>query len=189
MTNPEPTKPAPTKPAMTEPAPTVPAPTEPGATEPAVGSVVNAVAAAGADVARRHFAARLAVETDVSDVAADLASGASGVVVVDTRSAESWAQGHVRGAVHLPTAEIAGRADALIPRDATVVVYCWGPGCNGAQKAALEFAKLGRPVKEMIGGFEYWAREGFPVETGDGAVAHRSPDPLTAPSTGIACAC
>ncbi|NKZ05362.1 rhodanese-like domain-containing protein [Actinomadura latina] len=155
---------------------------------PAIGAV-NAVPAASAEEARRHFAARLAFESDVSDVAADLASGAPGIVVVDTRSAESWAQGHVQGAVHLPTAEIAERAGALIPQGATVVVYCWGPGCNGAQKAALEFAKLGRPVKEMIGGFEYWAREGFPVETGGGAVTRRSPDPLTAPAAGIACAC
>ncbi|WP_433465549.1 rhodanese-like domain-containing protein [Spirillospora sp. CA-128828] len=150
---------------------------------------VTAVPAATAAEARRHFAARLAFETDVSDVAADLAAQARDIVVVDTRSAESWAQGHIQGAVHLPTAGIAERAEALIPRNVTVVVYCWGPGCNGAQKAALEFAKLGRPVKEMIGGFEYWAREGFPVETGDGGVTHRSPDPLTAPVTGISCAC
>ncbi|GAA2150835.1 rhodanese-like domain-containing protein [Actinomadura napierensis] len=152
-------------------------------------SAVTSVPAADADEARRHFSARLAFETDVSDVAADLAAAAPGIVIVDTRSAESWAQGHVDGAVHLPTAEIAARADALIPQGTTVVVYCWGPGCNGAQKAALEFAKLGRPVKEMIGGFEYWAREGFPVATGAGAVTRRSPDPLTAPVTGISCAC
>jgi rhodanese-related sulfurtransferase len=67
------------------------------------------------------------------------------------------------------------------------VTYCWGPGCNGATKAALEFAKLGYPVKEMIGGFEYWAREGLPVET-SGGIERRSTDPLTAP-LGIACAC
>ncbi|MES9540657.1 MULTISPECIES: rhodanese-like domain-containing protein [unclassified Actinomadura] len=145
--------------------------------------------AATADEALRHFAARLAFETDVSDVAAQLAEGTPGLVVVDTRSAESWAQGHVQGAVHLPTAEIADRAAALVPEGATVVVYCWGPGCNGAQKAALEFAKLGRPVKEMLGGFEYWAREGCPVETGGGAVTRRSPDPLTAPVDGVSCAC
>lgn len=150
---------------------------------------VNAVPAGGAEEARRHFAARLAFETDVSDVAADLAAEAPGVVVVDTRSTESWEQGHVQGAVHLPTAEIAERGDRLVPQGATVVVYCWGPGCNGAQKAALEFAKLGRPVKEMIGGFEYWAREGFPVETGGGAVARRPADPLTAPAAGPSCGC
>jgi rhodanese-related sulfurtransferase len=68
-----------------------------------------------------------------------------------------------------------------------VVTYCWGPGCNGATRAALEFAKLGYPVKEMIGGFEYWVREGAPVETADG-IERRLSDPLTAPR-GVACAC
>jgi rhodanese-related sulfurtransferase len=135
-----------------------------------------------------HFAARLAFETDVSDVAADLAAGVPGVVVVDSRSQESWDQGHIEGAMHLPTAEIATRAAGLVPREAAVVTYCWGPGCNGATRAALEFAKLGYRVKEMIGGFEYWAREGFPVETASG-VTRRPVDALTAPVSGIACAC
>ncbi|MFF4620253.1 rhodanese-like domain-containing protein [Nonomuraea jabiensis] len=135
-----------------------------------------------------HFAARLAFETDVSDVAADMAAGVPGVVVVDSRSRESWDQGHIEGAVHLPTAEIAARAPGLVPREATVVTYCWGPGCNGATRAALEFAKLGYRVREMIGGFEYWAREGFPVETASG-VTRRPVDALTAPVSGIACAC
>lgn len=152
-------------------------------------SSVTAVPAAPSDEAARHFAARPAFEADVSDVAAHLAAGAMGIVVVDTRSAESWEQGHVAGAVHLPTAEIAGRAGLLVPPGALVVVYCWGPGCNGAAKAALEFAKLGVPVKEMIGGFEYWAREGMPVETGAGTVTRRSPDPLTAPGSSVSCAC
>lgn len=143
--------------------------------------------AASSEDAVRHFAARLSFETDVSDVAAQM--GAGDIVVVDTRSAESWQQGHIPSALHLPTAEIARRAATLIPPDVTVVVHCWGPGCNGATKAALEFARLGRPVKEMIGGFEYWAREGLPVETAPGTVARRSPDPLTAPVTGASCAC
>lgn len=139
--------------------------------------------------ALQHFSARLAFETDVSDVAADLAAEAPGMLVVDTRSLESWNQGHVPGAIHLPTAQIAKQAAELIDRDKIVVVYCWGPGCNGAQKAAVEFAKLGYTVKEMLGGFEYWAREGWAVETGTGAITHRSADPLTAPGSGLSCAC
>jgi rhodanese-related sulfurtransferase len=59
-------------------------------------------------------------------------------------------------------------------------VYCWGPACNGATKAALEFAKLGYDVKEMIGGFEYWVREGFAYNTSNGLVQPDA-DPLTAP--------
>ncbi len=111
------------------------------------------------------------------------------MVVIDTRSLESWNQGHVPGAIHLPTAQIAKQAAELIDRDKTVVVYCWGPGCNGAQKAAVEFARLGYTVKEMLGGFEYWAREGFAVETGIGAITRRSADPLTTPTSGVSCAC
>lgn len=151
-------------------------------------SAVTRVPAADNAAAIEHFAARLSYETDVSDVAAHLAAGEPGVVVVDSRSVESWEQGHVAGAVHLPTAEIAARAEGMISRDVTVVTYCWGPGCNGATRAALEFAKLGYRVKEMIGGFEYWAREGYPVETADG-IERRAADPLTSPVSDASCAC
>ncbi|GIH90367.1 rhodanese-like domain-containing protein [Planobispora siamensis] len=161
-------------------------PAAPGQAAPR--SAVTAVPAAGNAAALAHFAARLAFETDVSDVAAALAAGAGDVIVIDSRSRESWEQGRIEGAVHLPTAEIAARAAGTVPAGVTVVTYCWGPGCNGATRAALEFARLGYPVKEMLGGFEYWAREGFPVETADG-VSRRPADPLTAPVSGVACAC
>jgi rhodanese-related sulfurtransferase len=150
-------------------------------------SKVLRIPAAGRAEAVAHFAARLALETDVSDVAADLGEAVTGLVVVDSRSQESWDQGHVAGAIHLPTDEIAGRAAEVIPPGATVVTYCWGPGCNGAHRGALEFARLGYPVKEMIGGFEYWAREGLPIETANG-IHRRTMDSLTAP-LGVACAC
>ena len=77
---------------------------------------------------------------------------------------------------------------AGIPIDVPVVVYCWGPGCNGATKAALAFAEPGYAVREMLGGFEYWAREGLPVETDDGRVV-RAPDPLTTPVASVVCDC
>lgn len=137
--------------------------------------------------AAAHFAHRLAVETDVSDVAAALDSGAPGFVLLDSRSAAAWAQGHVPGAVHLPGRELGARAEAELDRSVPVVTYCWGPGCNGATRAALALARLGFRVREMIGGFEYWAREGLPVATAEG-VTRRAPDPLTAPA-GAACGC
>jgi len=135
-----------------------------------------------------HFVAKLAYETDVSDVHAALEVGEPGFVLVDSRSRESWDQGRIPGAIHVPTREIAERAAALIPAGTAVVTYCWGPGCNGGTRAALEFAKLGYPVREMIGGFEYWAREGFAYDTAWGP---REPavDPLTAPVDGTSCAC
>jgi rhodanese-related sulfurtransferase len=126
-----------------------------------------------------HFAGRLAFETDVSDVHTALAAD-SPFTLVDVRSPESWDQGHIPGAVHLPGGKVRLRAEQTIDRERPVVVYCWGPACNGATKAALEFAKLGYDVKEMIGGFEYWVREGFAYDTASGKV-HPEPDSLTAP--------
>jgi rhodanese-related sulfurtransferase len=134
---------------------------------------------AARDAAVEHFAARLRYETDPSDVAAALAAGDE-LVLVDTRGHAAWHQGRADGAVHLPTAEIAERASAEIPPGTPVVVYCWGPGCNGSTKAALEFSRLGYEVREMIGGFEYWAREGLPVVDDRGPV-ERATDGLTAP--------
>ena len=61
--------------------------------------------------------------------------------------------------------------------DVPVVVYCWSPGCNAGAKGAVEFAKLGFSVREMIGGYEYWARESYPVEGADGPLP-RVFDPL-----------
>ena len=135
--------------------------------------------------AAAHFARRLAVETDVSDVHAALESGAPGFVLLDSRSEQAWGQGHVPGALHLPGREIVARADGELDRSVPVVTYCWGPGCNGATRAALALALLGFRVREMIGGFEYWAREGLPVETTAG-VHSPTADPLTAP---VSCGC
>lgn len=150
-------------------------------------AVLNVPAAAPAEAAA-HYAARLAFEADVSDVRADLLAGVPGVVVVDSRSDVAWDQGHIPGALHIPTAQIADLTPGLIDLSATVVTYCWGPGCNGATRAALAFARLGYQVKEMIGGFEYWVREGFAFETAQGADQRRIDD-LTAPRSGISCAC
>jgi rhodanese-related sulfurtransferase len=129
------------------------------------------------------FSAKLAFQTDVADVHTALATPDPGFVLVDSRSLAAWDEGRVPGALHLPTAEIPERASALLGPGTPVVTYCWGPGCDGATRAALEFARLGYEVKEMLGGIEYWTREGFPVATATG-VTHTPADPLTA-----ACGC
>ncbi|MEU3960730.1 rhodanese-like domain-containing protein [Streptomyces buecherae] len=138
--------------------------------------------------AAAFFAARLAFQADVSDVHAALETGAPGFVLIDSRGEAAWAQGRVPGALHLPTAEIAQRAAHLVDPAVPVVTYCWGPGCDGATRAALAFARLGYRVREMIGGIEYWTREGFPVE-GPNGVVRRAADPLTAPVGSAHCAC
>ena len=150
--------------------------------------------------AAAHFARRLAFEIDPSDVHAALETGNPGFVLIDTRSVESWEQGRARGAVHFTKPDLPVAIPAY-PEGTAFVVYCWGPGCNGATRAGLIIAQLGYEVKEMIGGFEYWAREGLPVDamvvdaSGLAATvdATRAPDPLTSPvprgGARVACAC
>ncbi len=132
---------------------------------PAAGrtSAVLAVPAAAPDVAHAHFTSRLAVETDCADVAEDVRAGAVPYTIIDVRGAASFAAGHVPGARNVPSASVDAQVAAALP-EGLLVVYCWGPGCNGAHKAAAELSRHGRQVKEMIGGFGYWVREGQPVE-------------------------
>ncbi|MEU5029350.1 rhodanese-like domain-containing protein [Streptomyces milbemycinicus] len=152
-----------------------------------VQNPVLQVAPAAPAEAAAHFRASLRLYADVSDVAAALTADDPGFVILDSRSTESWDQGHIPGAVHLPTALIPAQAGDLLDKSVPVVTYCWGPGCNGATRAALALAELGYQVKEMLGGFEYWVREGFAYETWQGP-EHRDADPLTAPVAG-ACGC
>jgi rhodanese-related sulfurtransferase len=122
--------------------------------------------AADAEAARRHFAAKLSLETDPSDVYVDQQKGVPGFVVVDTRRPESFARAHVPGAINIPYRTISEATTASIPKDTLVVTYCAGPACNASTKGALRFAQLGYRVKEMIGGIEGWAEEGYPVASG-----------------------
>jgi rhodanese-related sulfurtransferase len=112
-----------------------------------------------------HFARRLRFETDCDDVAEALASGDPDFTVIDARSRAAYAAGHVPGSINLERPFVAAQVAALPP--GLLVVYCWGPGCNGALKTSRQLAEMGRSVKEMLGGFEYWVREGHPIEGAD----------------------
>ncbi|MDE2051303.1 MAG: rhodanese-like domain-containing protein, partial [Gammaproteobacteria bacterium] len=79
-------------------------------------------------------------------------------------------KGHVAGALSLPHAKIIASRMSAWPPQTLFVVYCAGPNCNGAARAAVRLSCLGRPVKIMMGGVTGWLDEGFPlVEGGDGA--------------------
>lgn len=121
-----------------------------------------------------HVDARLAFEVDVVAAADAVAAGAA--VLIDTRRQESWDHGHIAGALHLPRATMDARIAGL-PRDRTLIVYGWGPGCNGATATARELLAAGLDTRELLGGYEYWVRNGFPVER-DGVISRRAPDPL-----------
>ena len=127
-------------------------------------SPVTEVPAAPAADALHHFSRLLQLETDCWDVHASLENG--GFVLLDVRSPEHFRRGHVGGAVNLPHGRISERALAAWPPETLFVVYCDGPHCNGADRAAIRLASLNRPVKKMIGGITGWVDEGLPLVEG-----------------------
>jgi rhodanese-related sulfurtransferase len=127
-------------------------------------SSVTAIAPAPSERALTHFASLLEFETDCWDVHEATANGTVDFVLLDVRSPALFAKGHVPGAINLPHAKIvAGMLQSYAPRT-VFVVYCAGPHCNGAHRAAIRLAKLGRPVKLMIGGVTGWLDEGFELQ-------------------------
>ena len=129
-------------------------------------TLVTAIPAAPPSEAAEHFARKLALETDCSDVQAALKSGEIDFVLLDVRGRKAFALAHVPGAISLPHAEITAERMMAWPHDTVFVVYCAGPHCNGADKAALRLAGFGRLAKLMIGGMTGWGDEGFPFEHG-----------------------
>ncbi|HZN87910.1 MAG TPA: rhodanese-like domain-containing protein [Thermoleophilaceae bacterium] len=119
---------------------------------------------AQATEAAAHFEALLRFETDCWDVHEELETGEPTFVLLDVRGPASFEEGHVPGARNLPHGRINERNLAEYAPGAAFVVYCDGPHCNGADKAALALARLERPVKKMIGGIEGWKDEGFDLE-------------------------
>jgi len=128
-------------------------------------SLVTEIPPARSADALAHFEILLAFETDCWDVHHDLIDGEPGFVLLDVRSPDLYEAGHVAGAVGLPHGRINERNLAEYPLEAVFVVYCSGPHCNGADRAAVRLARLGRPVKKMIGGIEGWKDEGFELVT------------------------
>lgn len=128
-------------------------------------NAVTEIPAAPPAEALAHFERRLSLETDCADVKAALdgagPGGGTGFVLVDVRGRAAFARSHVPGAIGIPHRDLTERRLAAWPMDTLFVVYCAGPHCNGADRAAVRLARLGRPVKLMIGGMAGWADEGF----------------------------
>jgi rhodanese-related sulfurtransferase len=126
-----------------------------------MGTLVTEIPAAPAGAALQHFENMLAFETDCWDVHESLKAAERDFVLVDVRGPNEFSSGHVEGAVNIPHGKMTAGRMAEYPPQTLFVVYCAGPHCNGANKAAVRLSRLGRPVKMMIGGITGWRDEGF----------------------------
>lgn len=127
-------------------------------------SLVLETPAASPEETHRHFLAKLSVETDAADVRLDLQRGQNSFVLIDARGTQDFEECHIPGAMNLPYRRITAESTTHLSKEKPLVVYCWSPACNAATKAAARLSALGFQVKEMLGGIEYWRREGGSVE-------------------------
>ena len=139
-------------------------------------SFVLETSATEVELAERHFRSKLSFETDAWDVKTDMERGRADFVVIDTRSPADFEARRIAGAINLPYRSMDAETTARLPKEKVMVTYCWGPGCNGSTKGALKLASLGFRVKELIGGLEYWIREGGKLEGTLEHEANRSRD-------------
>ena len=128
-------------------------------------SSVSEIAAADSTDVLRHFERLLTLETDCWDVHESIKNGHHDFVLLDVRGPQSFQLGHLPGAINLPHGRINERNLSAYPADTLFVTYCSGPHCNGADRGAINLARLGRKVKRMIGGIEGWKDEGFDLVT------------------------
>jgi rhodanese-related sulfurtransferase len=130
------------------------------------GSKVWEVPPADPGMAAKHFKARLATETDASDLHKDLQAGIPGIVVVDCRRAESYEQGHIPGAINLYHGDMDEENTADWSKNKLYVTYCWNVGCNASLKGAFNLASLGFKVKDLSDGLRGWENDGFSLALG-----------------------
>jgi rhodanese-related sulfurtransferase len=85
------------------------------------------------------------------------------LIVIDARSPQAFALEHIPGAINIPHRTMSAATTSHIDKSILVVTYCDGIGCNASTKGALNMAKLGFTVKELIGGLDWWKRDGHPT--------------------------
>lgn len=96
-------------------------------------------------------------------------------VIVDARSAATFAQGHIAGAITLPleearktgAASLKSALRAKIPATATVIAYCNGFSCHDSMDLGKLLMAAGySSVYVFEGGFPEWRDAGYPTATG-----------------------
>lgn len=110
----------------------------------------------------QHYLDKLAYEIDSWDLSVALRSNER-VIVIDARAPEAYAVEHIPGAINVPHRTMSDESVARLDREALIVTYCDGIGCNASTKGALNMTRLGFRVKELMGGLDWWKRDGHPT--------------------------
>ena len=110
-----------------------------------------------------HYENKLKYEIDSWDLFESLNNDEK-AIVIDARSPEAYTQEHIPGAVNIPHRTMNPDTTSHLDKANLYVTYCDGIGCNASTKGALNMARLGFNVKELMGGLDWWKRDGYATE-------------------------
>lgn len=109
------------------------------------------------------YEAKLQYETDSWDLNQMIIEGKN-IVIIDARSKEAYEREHIPSAVSFPHRTMNELSVKDLDRTKIYITYCDGIGCNASTKGALNLTRLGFTVKELLGGLDWWKRDGYPTE-------------------------
>jgi rhodanese-related sulfurtransferase len=110
-----------------------------------------------------YYHRKLSYEMDSWDLFVGLQEGQP-FTVIDGRSAKAFDKEHIPSAVNQPHKELCFNTTTALDKSRIYVCYCDGIGCNASTKTALKLLTLGFQVRELIGGLDWWIRDGYATE-------------------------
>jgi len=108
----------------------------------------------------KHYESKLKYEIDSWDLNT-LLENKENIVIIDTRSQAAYEKEHIKQSVNIPHRTMSEQTISFINKNTLVITYCDGIGCNASTKGALNMTKLGYKVKELMGGLDWWKRDGY----------------------------
>lgn len=92
---------------------------------------------------------------------------ADSVQLVDVRTPQEYAEGHIDGAlnINVQSVDFQQMAEKELSKDSTILVYCRSG--RRSMDAAEVLTKLGYNVVNLKGGIIEWIEDGLPVTTGE----------------------
>ncbi|MBX2896487.1 MAG: rhodanese-like domain-containing protein [Cyclobacteriaceae bacterium] len=111
----------------------------------------------------KYYENKLSFEMDSSDLFDSLNRGEK-IIPLDARKSFGFEAEHIPNAINIPHREMNVDRTKNLDKDTVYVIYCDGIGCNASTKGALNMARLGFKVKELIGGIEWWKFDGYATE-------------------------
>jgi rhodanese-related sulfurtransferase len=106
------------------------------------------------------YEAKLKYEIDSWDLSEAIKNNEE-IIVIDARGVDAFNSEHIPNAISFPHRTMSLETTSHLDKSKLYVTYCDGIGCNASTKGALKLSALGFNVKELIGGLDWWCRDGY----------------------------